>query len=107
MLSHMSKLRQNESQRNGGDLEDIYLSTLNKILGSVQNFYFSLLDQGWALPKWNRNSISFQYLWDVFTGRCYRLKREDLKKGIVFKKVTKKAGSITDIKSILDISPYS
>ena len=34
--------------------------------------------------------MTFQYLWDLFTGKCFRIKRNDLKKGILFKKVSKK-----------------
>lgn len=71
-------------------LEEISLSSLNKLLGSVQNFYMALLDQGWSLPKFNRNSITFHYLWSVFMGECFRIKRSEVKKGILFKKVSKK-----------------
>ena len=71
-------------------MEEISLSSLNKLLGSVQNFYMALVDQGWSLPKFNRNCITFQYLWNVFMGSCFRIKRSELKKGFLFKKISKK-----------------
>ena len=73
------------------DMENVSLTSLNRLLGNVKNFYFALLDKGWALPTYGRNSITFQYLWDTFTGRCFRIKRSELKKGVLFKKITKKA----------------
>jgi len=72
------------------DLEEVTLSSLNKMLGNVQNFYLALVDQGWSLPKFNRNCITFQYLWNVFTGACFRIKRANVKKGFIFKKISKK-----------------
>jgi len=72
------------------EFEEISLSSLNKLLGNVQNFYLALVDQGWSLPKFNRNSITFQYLWSVFMGECFRIKRVEVKKVVLFKKVSKK-----------------
>lgn len=71
------------------DLEEIPLSKLNSLLGCVKNFYLALVDQGWALPKWSKNCISFNYLWNVFTGENFRIKRENLKQAFLFKKASK------------------
>ena len=78
------------SLQNPKEMEEISLSTLNKLLGSVHNFYLALVDQGWSLPKFSRNSITFQYLWNVFMGDCFRIKRENVKKGVTFKRISKK-----------------
>ena len=48
------------------EMEEIPLSSLNLLLGNVKNFYFALLDKGWALPAFSKNAITFQYLWDMF-----------------------------------------
>jgi hypothetical protein len=73
-----------------GDKEEISLSSLNLLLGNVKNFYFALLDKGWALPAFTKNAITFQYLWDIFTQKSFRIQRSELKKGVLFRKVSKK-----------------
>ena len=69
--------------------QEIPITILNKMLGNVQNFYYSLLNEGWFLPLFDRNCITFDYLWNVFLGKYFRIKRNEIKQGILFKNITK------------------
>lgn len=69
--------------------QNVPISTLNRMIGNVKNFYFALLDKGWYLPSYNKGSLSFSYLWNVFSDKCFRIQREKVKKAIVFKNLTK------------------
>ena len=71
------------------DMEDIPISTLNKMIGNVMNFYYALTDKGWYLPPYNRGAITFQYLWGVFNGKSFRIPRSEIKRAFTYKKLTK------------------
>lgn len=69
--------------------QSLPISTLNRMIGNVKNFYYALLDKGWYLPQYNKGALSFSYLWNVFNGKCFRIQRDKVKKSVLFKKVTK------------------
>lgn len=71
------------------DKEEIPISTLNKMIGNVQNFYYALVDKGWYLPPYGRGAITFQYLWNVFSGTCFRIPRQEIKRAFTYKKISK------------------
>lgn len=49
------------------------------MLNNVENFYFALVSQGWYLPDLKSQMITFDYLWNVFIDKYYRIKRTDIK----------------------------
>ena len=62
---------------------------LNKLIGNLTNFYFSLVKKGFYLPERKTKAINGEYLWKVFTNQVYCPKTVDIKIGHCKEKVSK------------------
>ena len=80
-IKHKEKMDENA--------QEVPISVLNQMIHNVENFHMALTHQGWYLPPYNRGWITFEYLWKVFNEECFRVKRDQVKRGVTFKKVTK------------------
>ena len=59
------------------------------MLDNIDNFYYTLLKQGYYLPKIKSRAITFDHLWKLFTNKLSFAFINDIKQGIVFRKVSK------------------
>ena len=48
-------------------------SQLNRMIDNKLNFYYSLLDQGFYLPSPTSRSITFEWLWKIFSRESFSL----------------------------------
>lgn len=53
----------------------ISISQLNKIIDNKNNFYFALMNENWYLPDIKDKCCTFEYLWNIFTNKIFRIKR--------------------------------
>ena len=62
-------------------MEEIHKKQLNKMLGSKENFYYSLILKGFYLPKYSSSCISYEYLWGIIMKKFYSTNAEKVKIG--------------------------
>jgi hypothetical protein len=72
-----------------GQLVEIGLEELNNIVGNLKNFYFIVLQMDWYLPKLEAKTITSDYLYGVMVGKYFRIQKNDVKLGVVYRRVKK------------------
>lgn len=62
------------------------VSKINTMVGNIENFYYSLVNDGWYLPKYHKDCIIFDYLKGVLNGFYIRVKTTEVKIRLLIKK---------------------